>query len=80
MDGWPDWDLITRDDQKPRPPFVAMDIVKGTDRPSRVIAAEWDDSASGLFYYRDWTDDGAASAVDGEVYHAGPRTDPKLFG
>lgn len=38
---------------------------------SRKIASEWDDVATGLFYYRDWTDSTLPFVAKGETYRSG---------
>lgn len=67
---WPGWDLIGFRPEW-HPPFVELTIVNGKDKPSRDIANEWDDLATGLFYCRDWSLDGSVSVCDGETYRAG---------
>ena len=70
LDGWPGWDIVGEGHER-HPPFVELTIRNGEDRPSLDISREWDDLATGLFYNRDWTEDGIPFVRDGEIYRAG---------
>lgn len=62
-------------------PFVMFEH-SGADR-SRKIATTWDDEATGLFYYRDWTSSGTPIVRTEEKYWSGfwfeKRYDAELF-
>lgn len=51
------------------PPFVMFEH-SGNDT-SRGMAVTWDDEATGLFYYRDWTSSGIPCIADGNTYWSG---------
>jgi hypothetical protein len=70
LDGWPGWDVVNAGDAK-HPPYVELRIVKDTGKSSQMIASEWDDVATGLFYSRDFTDDGLPYVRAGDTYRAG---------
>ena len=70
IDGYPGWDLVEGDGGM-HPPFVKIAIRNKVDKDSTDIDREFDDIASGRFYSRDWSRDGAFSVSDGEVYDAG---------
>lgn len=65
--GWPRWDI---DPCTKEPYVVCFSTTKGRDKSSRDIAIEFDDLASGRFYYRDYTDDTLPFVRDGEVYNS----------
>jgi hypothetical protein len=62
----PDWD---DDGVSLSPPFVMIGS-DGGER-SRRAATELDDVATGLFYYRDWTNSGTPCVAEGELYFSG---------
>ncbi len=70
LDGYPGWDLVGSGSDQ-HPPFAKLTIRKGSAKSAREIEIEWDDLATGLFYHRDWTDDGIPFVNDGETYWAG---------
>jgi hypothetical protein len=67
LDGFPGWEL----NPATREPYRAdLSVTKGRDRHSRDIAVEFDEIATGPFYWRDWTDDGLPFVSDGETYRS----------
>ncbi len=79
--GFPEnWDRCGADLSNPIP-FVMFEHF-GTDR-SRKIATKWDDEATGLFYYRDWTSSGMPFVAAGDKYWSGfwfeKRCEAELF-
>lgn len=70
LDGYPGWDLEGEAGRR-HPPFVKLRIKNKVDKSSSDIANEWDDLSEGLFYGRDWSDDGSVFVNEGETYTSG---------
>jgi len=66
--GFEDWETPSSECGIPMPKSILLDITDGTDRSSKDIAIEVDDWCGGMFYYRDFTNDGLPFVDNGEVY------------
>lgn len=62
---YPGWEL-----ENGKPLYVDLTITNKKDKSSHKIASEWDEIATGPFYWRDWTDSGLPFADEGEVYRS----------
>lgn len=76
IDGYSDWDQVgatERADSRlsKAPPFVMVECTRERAPESEEMANSFDDVATGLFYYRDWTHDGIPWCNAGEVYWSG---------
>lgn len=67
LDGFPCFEI---DNYTKEPYYHSFGTKDGEQKSSRKIAVEFDDVSEGLFYYRDFTDDGIPFVRDGDVYRS----------
>ena len=72
------WNSIVSDgclgwqvDKDNNPAWIKLEHIRGKELQSSGIASTFDNEATGLFYYRDWTDSGIQVCRNGKTYWSG---------